>query len=135
MQNFTVYSTDDIIDINVEGLTVSVSPLSYKQKNEIQNLFLSKEALEGAIKCMKYALKDIKGLKNRDGSDFKIKLKNGTLDDKTVDMLLNAPIGGKINIICVSLINGIPDQFMHPETGQPLDGVSYVERGETSAKK
>jgi hypothetical protein len=135
MQNFTVYSTDDIIEINVEGLTVSVSPLTYKQKNEIQNLFLNREALEGAVRCMKYAIKDVSGLKNRDGSEFKLKRKNGMLDDKTIDVLLNAQTGTKINLICVSLINGIPDQFLHPETGKPLDGVSFVESGETPEKK
>lgn len=135
MQNFTVYSTDDIIEVNVEGLTVSVSPLTYKQKNEIQNLFLNREALEGAILAMRYAIKDIKGLKSRDGKDFKLKTKNNQLDDKTVDMLLNSPVGTKINLVCVSLLNGIPDQFLHPETGQPLDGVSYVESGEVIEKK
>jgi len=135
MQNFTVYSTDDIIEVNVEGLTVSVSPLTYKQKNEIQNLFLNREALEGAILAMRYAIKDIKGLKSRDGKDFKLKTKNNQLDDKTVDMLLNSPVGTKINLVCVSLLNGIPDQFLHPETGQPLDGVSYVESGEVTEKK
>ena len=104
MQNFTVYSTDDIIEINVEGLTVCVSPLTYKQKNEIQNLFLNKEALEGAIMAMKYAIKDVRGLKTRDGKDFKVKKKGGLLDDRTVDTLLNSSTGTKINLICVSLL-------------------------------
>ena len=135
MQNFTVYSTDDIIKINIEGLTLSVSPLTYKQKDEIQSLFLSNKALEGAVKAMRYAIKDIEGLKNRDGSDFKLKRKAGQLDDRTVDMLLNAPFGTKMNLVCVSLLNGIPDQFLHPETGKPLEGVSYVESGAVSRKK
>lgn len=135
MQNFTVYSTDDIIEINVEGLTVCVSPLTYKQKNEIQNLFLNKEALEGAIMAMKYAIKDVRGLKTRDGKDFKVKKKGGLLDDRTVDTLLNSSTGTKINLICVSLLNGIPDQFLHPETGKALEGVSFMDVGEKKGKK
>lgn len=135
MREFTVYSTDDIIDIQVEGLTISVSPLTYKQKNEIQNLFLNREAVEGAVRAMKYAIKDVRGLKTRDGQEFKVKRKNGQLDDKSVDVLLNVPVGTKINLVCVSLLNGIPDQFLNPETGEPLDGVSYVKTGETSEKK
>ena len=135
MQNFTVYSTDDIIKINIEGLTLSVSPLTYKQKDEIQTLFINRDAIGGAVKAMKYAVKNIEGLKNKDGSDFKIKLKAGQLDDKTVDMLLNASFGTKMNLVCVSLLNGIPDQFLHPETGQPLEGVSFVESGAATGKK
>ena len=135
MQNFTVYSTDDIIKINIEGLTLSVSPLTYKQKDEIQSLFINRQALEGAVKAMRYAIKDIEGLKNRDGSDFKLKRKAGQLDDKTIDALLNAPFGTKMNLVCVSLLNGIPDQFLHPETGEPLEGVSFVESGTVSRKK
>lgn len=134
MQEFTVFSTDDVIQINVEGLTVSVSPLTYKQKDEIQKLFIERDALGGAVKAMKYAIKDVQGLV-RNGKPLKVKLKNNQLDDKTVDMLLNTPMGTKMNLVCVSLLNGIPKDFLHPETGQPLDGVSYVETKETSSEK
>ena len=135
MQAFTVYSTDEIIKIKIEGLTLSVSPLTYKQKDEIQSLFMNGQALEGAVTSMRYAIKDIEGLKNSDGSKFELKTKAGVIDDRTVDMLLNAPFGTKMNLVCVSLLNGIPSQFLHPETGKPLEGVSFVESRKATRKK
>ena len=133
--SYTVYSTEDIIPIKVEGLTVYVSPLTYKQKDEIQNLFIANKAVEGVVKAMKYAIKDIDGLITPDGNKLKLKLKNGELDDKTIDTLLNTSFGVKLNVVCISLLNGLPKEFIDPQTGEPLEGVEFLSSGESKEKK
>ena len=134
MKNFVVYETNELISINLDGLIVKVSPLNYKQKEEIQSYFNQDKIMEGAATAMKYAIKEISGAKKSDGSDYTLKKEGEYLHSDAIDALLNTSFGPKLNIICIGLLNGIPDKFTNPETRKPLAGVSYVKDGKSGKK-
>jgi hypothetical protein len=126
-----IYSLNDRISIKIDTISILISPLSYKQKAEIQasiaRYAVSKDTsdlLEGSFKALKYSVKDIKGAKNKDDSDYQITLENGIASDDSIEGLLNSSISNKLTNVAISLLNGIPTEIINPMTGEPLEGVT-----------
>jgi hypothetical protein len=124
-----VYGLNDKISIKIDDITIIVSPLSYKQKGEIQSLISrysetkdSMDLIEGSFKTLKYAIKEIKGAKSGD-NDFSIVLENGIASDDSIEALLNSSISGKLTTASLALLNGIPKEIINPITGKALEGV------------
>lgn len=99
-----VYRTTDRVPVKVAGLTFWVSPLSFEQKAKIFDL-ISRDGGVEVVKglasvqmLLKFSVKEVEGLQNPDGTEFKVDLdSDGNLDDDCVDILLNLPDFGKIS--------------------------------------
>ena len=138
MQANKIYRLSDRIPLLIDDITVTISPLSFQEKTEIQSLMLSAtddpmKTMVAARLAIKYAVKDIQGLSYADGTDFAIVSENGTMSDNSVDELLNIPLSHKLIAVCSQLIAGIPSGFSDPVTGKKLAGVSF--KKETVKKK
>ena len=51
-----------------------------------------------------------------------------------MDDLLNVDHDDKLSLVCTSLLNGIPKEFVDPQTGKPIKGIS-IERQSSEKKK
>lgn len=127
-----IYKRTDKINIKVDDVVVTISPLSIHVKTEAaQMMALGKQKgdysmLTNALVLMiKHAVKDIKGLKNHDGSEYKIELEDNCLKDETIEDLFNIEIHTKLTMICTNLMSSIPDKFVD-NNGQEIKGVEFV---------
>lgn len=130
-----IYRTSDNINIKVDSIEVTISPLNMSQKAQLQGDMA--KALEGEVvasmnavsNALKFSIKDIKGLKtlDEDGNevDYKPEFENGQLSDEAISDLFNMEETQKLNSICSSLIGGFNGKFLDPE-GNPLEGVEVV---------
>jgi hypothetical protein len=83
--------------------------------------------LKASKLAMKFAIKEISGLENPDGSSYEVTFDDIGLSDDVINDLGNSEIGDNLNYMCISLLNGLPKQFENPVTKKPLDGVSFAE--------
>lgn len=132
-----IYKVTDLIPLMVDDLTIVVSPLTFEQKMQVQAEILklgSEGAMRGAKLACQYAVKEIKGLKGSDDADYQLVLKDGKITDECWDDLQNVKETQKIITICLNLINGIPKDFVNPQTGEKLKGVAFL-KGDDVKKK
>lgn len=132
----TIYRKEDRVKVKIGSLTVKLSPLSYREKAEAQNLIMSKNptaSMDGSIYAVKCAVKEIEGLKLPDGSAYELEFENGMLTDECIDDLTNLEENDQLFVACLSLLNGIPKKFINPLTGKELEGVKIVK--EKAGKK
>lgn len=130
-----VYRTSDIIDVKIGKMTISISPLNYKVKSDIQSMLINGKALDAAVLALRHGIKKISGLKLADGSDYKVNLQNDVLDESHIDDLLNIPEQSQLTIIALELVNGIPQkEFVDPQTGGTLEGVKIVKKASSRKK-
>lgn len=130
-----IYKTSDRIKVKVDGLVFIISPLSFDQKAEIQALAASGDlykGLQAAKLAVKYAVKDVEGLKDGEG-EYQPQLQDNILDDQSLDDIFNLEQNEKLAFACLNLLQSIPKEFMDPHTGNKLEGVSFVK--ESSGKK
>ena len=129
-----VYRPSDRIKVSIDGLTFTISPLSYHEKAEIQEKAIEagsgnfKAGLDAGMLAIKYALKDVDGLENADGSKFQY-----TGSDEDIDVLFNMEQSDKLSFVCLNLIKGVPKTFIDPHDGKAIAGVKFV--GDSSGKK
>ena len=132
-----LYRLSDKISIKIDGITIKISPLSFAQKSEMQSLLITgkpMDIVQAAHYAVKCAVKEVSGIKLYDGSDYEVEYDGDVLTDECVSDLFNIPQKDKIGLICTELLNGIPDGFIDPQTGDKLEGVSIV-RSKSPAKK
>ena len=90
---------------------------------------------ESAAEALKCAIKGVEGLTLSDGKDYSLEFDdNKELTDECLDDLLNLEVAGELTTISVSLLNGVPKEFVNPNTGEKLDGVEYVDKGGSTKK-
>ena len=134
-----IYRKEDRITIKINKLTVKLAPLSYEEKATAETLILEntqRSSMDGSIYAVKCAVKDIKGLKLPDGSDYELEFENNILTDKCIDDLTNIEGNNELFIACLGLLNGVPSEFINPLTGEKLEGVEIVkEKSEKKAGK
>lgn len=133
-----IRKTTEKVPVKIGELTFKISPLSFEQKCDIQNLLAaggSTSILKASKLAIKYAVKDVEGLENHDGSKYEVKFDEIGLSDETIDDLANTEINDSLNYVCITLLNGLPKRFEHPVTKQPLVGVSFVETEQAEEKK
>jgi hypothetical protein len=121
-----IYSLNDRITVKVGELTFKLAPLSYKQKIEIQNIFKESKDAEGSILCLKYSVKDVEGIETLNGEKYNLSFDESGLTDTCLNDLLNIELSPKLMIACATLVNGIPQEIVHPVTGKPLEGVKII---------
>ena len=137
---FKIYKCSDRIEVNIEGISIFISPLSYQQKMNLQDLMLKasngdmNSAMAAVVSALKMSIKDIKGVQDADGNEYKLEFDNNELTEESVNDLLNMPISGKISTTCTSLLAGVPDKIIGAD-GKPLEGVSIIKKGSTKPGK
>lgn len=131
-----IYRISDRIRLKVDDIEVAISPLSFNQKMNVQAEVLkgdSMSAMRGAALAIKYALKEISGLKCSDGDQYELEFSDDVLSDRCLDDLFNLRVSEKLALVSLNLLQGVPDEFVDPNSGQAIEGVSMVE--EASEKK
>ena len=134
----TIYKTTDQIPLKVKDLTIKVSPLSFEQKMKVQSEILkngAEGAMRGAKLACQFAIKEIKGIVDGSGNEYQIELKDGKLSDECWDDLQNVQETQDLITVCLNLINGVPKEFIDPQTGKKLEGVSFVKKDNPGKKK
>ena len=133
-----IYRVNDIIEVKVEGLVFGISPLSLHHKMDIESDILrgdTKSAMSGAAKAVKYSVKSVSGVKTADNEDYELEFEDGVLSDSCIDDLFNLPETEKLTLACLNLLKSIPDEFVNPHTGKPIEGVKIIKSEEPSGKK
>lgn len=127
----TIYKTSDKIPVKIEDITVKVSPLTYSQKTEVQDLMTKavseqsmKYAMDGAILAIKYSLKSVEGLKDANGENYQIEIEDKQVTDECIDDLLNMKYSQKLSAVCASLVHGVGRDILD-ENGQKIEGISF----------
>ena len=131
-----VYRTTDRIAVKIGELVVKISPLTKYQKERIQGLSLDEKYMRAAAEAIKCGIKDIEGVSNADGSQYKLQFdENNELTEECVDDLMNLGNLSQISTVCNSLLEGIPKEFVNPYTQKKLEGVEFVKVEEAPRKK
>ncbi len=131
-----IYKTTDKIPVKIDSLTFKISPLSFDQKSEIQAELITgnpMSIIKAAKLAIKYAVKDVDGIVDNAGDKYLLEFDNDCLSESCVDDILNIDQNDKLSFVCTSLLNGIPKEFIDPQTGEKLEGVSI--KREPSRKK
>jgi hypothetical protein len=132
----TVYRTSDRIDIKIDSVVFTVSPMDYKTKADIQSNVIAGRIMDAAVVALKNSVKDVKGLKNYDGSQYSLEFdENKILTDECINDLLNISESDKLSLVAVSLTQGMPKDQFTDDKGRPVEGVSIVKRKASSRKK
>lgn len=122
-----IYKTTDRIPVKISDITVFISPLTYAQKEEIQNAFMQNKVFEASRLAIKYAVKKLDGVSLSDGSSYTLELENGALTDGCVDDLLNMSQSQKLAMVCSTLVGSIPTQILD-DRGNPVEGVEILHK-------
>ncbi len=138
-----IYRTSDRIPVKVDDITVTIAPLTFAQKTELQTIMLSAakdpmNAVKGARLAIKFAVKSVAGLEDVNGDKYEVALDSeGLLTDECVDELLNLQEQPKLIALCTQLIGGMPKGIMDPSTGKDMVGVSFetTPKGKPRARK
>lgn len=127
-----IYKTTDRLTYKVDDITIKIAPLNMEQKVELSELMVAgrqdiKKAMEGTVKVLRYALKEVKGLEDSDGNDFELEFDSGMLTEECAEMLLNIEQSPKMIALCSSFVGGVPSEL--PE------GVKSVPKPKALKKK
>lgn len=133
-----IYRTTDVIPVKVDSLVVGISPLTFEQKMQVQSQVLkggTDAAMRGAKLALQSAIKSIKGLEDASGKAYEIDIKDGKLTDECWEDLQNIEETPKLITVCLALINGVPKEFVDPETKKKIPGVSFITAEDSKQKK
>lgn len=133
-----IYRTTDRIPVKIGSITVDVSPLSFEQKADIQAMLMDNNPIsivKAAKQAVKYAVKGISGVKLSDGTNYELDFEGEVLSESCVDDLLNIDQDQKISLVCTTLLNGIPKEFVDPQTGKKIEGISIQRPKVANTKK
>lgn len=132
-----IYRTTDRIPVKIDDIVIEIAPLSFEVKSNIQANLINGDTL-GIVKAAKLAIqhgvKNVKGVENADGSEYSLDFENDCLTEQCVDDLLNIDQDNKISFVCTKLLEGIPKEFVDPQTGKKIEGIK-IERQVGSRKK
>ena len=135
-----VHKTTSIVRYKIDDIEVGIKPLTFLEKASIQKL--TQEASVGDMaaamnlvtETIAICLKDIKGLTNEDGSEYKLEIKDGRLTQECIDDLLNLPHTMKLTQLCSAFLNGIPTQVIGPDQ-KPVEGITLVSNTSGKTRK
>jgi hypothetical protein len=132
-----IYRMSDRIKLKVDDLEVTIGPLSIHQKASVEEIASSASLIKASLEAMKYAIKDIKGLEDKDGKEYKIERdEEGYLTEDALNDIFNLENSYKLVAISLNLVNSIPDEFIDVNTGKPIEGVEFViDEGKKGKKK
>jgi hypothetical protein len=134
------YRPSDLVKVKIGEAIFYVSPLKYGQKTEImgltqpQNGIVFTDVAQAAYKLVKYCVKKVENIVYADGEPLVLKIIDGELTDESVEELLNISISTELIITCQSMLNGVPDKVINPETGAVLKNVQILKGGKGPKK-
>lgn len=137
-----IYKSTDKIKLKLGELQISVSPLTFYQKSEIQ-LILQEAAskkdpmglMKAAFVCVKYAVKEIHGVETADGSQYELEFDGDVLSDECVNDLFSLEESEKLSLVCINLLQSRYSKFIDPNTQEILKGVEIIEKSKPEKKK
>ena len=111
-----IYPASARIPIKVGDVTFVVKPLTTSGRHRLTEYFTRKQGkevkmdMEYHYQCLKLTLCDVKGLKNPDGSSYKLKVDNeGFVTDDCLDEVSQVLHSSQVAIAASSLIGGMVD--------------------------
>jgi len=132
-----IYKIGSKVAVNVADLVIEISPMTFEQKAQVQQTLVTGDimaALTATKLAVKFGLKSIKGLEDEDGNEYSLEMDSEGVSDSSLDDIFNIQESGDIATVCMELLRGIPKSFVHPETGKPLKGVSFVKKASAGKK-
>lgn len=132
-----IYRLSDRVKLKVDDLEVMIGPLSIHQKSAIEEAAKSSGLLKASLLAMKFGIKDVSGLVDKDGKSYEIKRdEQGNIADEVLEDLFNIENSYKLIAISLNLLNSIPSEFIDVNTGKKLEGVEFVQdKKESEGKK
>lgn len=111
-----IYKTTDRIQYKIGEITVSISPLSVGDKNTLSEYMIKgqskqdvKSLMEGSVYVLQCAVKDVKGLEDSDGNEYKLQFdESNKLTRECAEDLLNLEQSTNLLSLCSMFINGVP---------------------------
>lgn len=110
-----ILRTSDKVSIKHGEIEVIVSPPTYAQKIELMNCFKLAEGkdtidfLKSSLMSLKFAVKEVNGIKTHLDEDYKVELKDGVLSDDCASELLsafaNTPLIGAISTVQAGILD------------------------------
>lgn len=129
----------DRIKFSVKDIEFVVAPLSIMQKSEISgaNKNFGGESQIDLVKSqflyIKYGLKEMNGVTDHDGNEYKLQFDDGCLTDSCVDEIFNMEQKEDFLNIAWQFFNGLPEKLIDPATGKTLKGVKLEVLGKGGA--
>jgi hypothetical protein len=126
----------DRFKIKLEGVTITVAPLSGRQKLEMTSmikqhengkLYIDKASQEHFL--VKYSIKEVEGLKDYDGKDYVLDFHSDSLSDDCAEEVLSFLVNTYFTVANTQIISGLFGEVINPITGKAIKGIS-VERVE-----
>jgi hypothetical protein len=120
----------DRFKINLEGVTVTVAPLSGRQKLEMTSLidqrkdgkfYIDKAAQE--LYLIKHSVKELKGIKDHDDAEYALEFEGEYLSDTCAEELLGFLVNTYFTTANTQAMNGVFGDVVNPMTGKPIDGI------------
>lgn len=118
-----ILTLKDRVKVSVDGVTFYVSPLSREAKRQLAGCRFVESGeekmnlYEANTILLKYGLKDVEGLKDYHGDNYKLEFDNEKLTEECVSDILNLPVKDSLLAAAWSVSNGSHEEFN-------LDGVA-----------
>lgn len=118
-----VSSLDDRFEIVLDGVKFIFGPMSKRQKLDVIKVSKIENGetlnnLDMGIRALQYTLKDVEGIKKRNGEDFKLEFDNGKVSEASVDTLLNCTMSDTLVLAALEFIIGIPEKIRNVVMGE-----------------
>lgn len=130
----TIYRLSDRLKYQVKDIIVTISPIAFAAKSEIQKLLVQSTQTgdvtlinEAVLKMMKYCIKDIEGVTLMCGSPYVITLdSDGRISDQSVEDLLNMEHSTELASICAHMVRGTGGAVIIDAKGKIIKGVKLI---------
>ncbi len=132
-----IYKVEDRIPVKIDDIKIIIAPLTYEVKCEIQAELVTGSPLaivKAAKMAIQHGVKGIEGVEHSDGSEYQLDFEANALTEDCVSDLLNIDQDNKISFVCTKLLEGIPSEFVDPQTGEKIKGIK-IERPSVPRKK
>ena len=117
--------------INLEGVTVTVAPLSGSQKlemtsmvrqNEDGKFYVDKNRQE--LFLVKHSVKEISGLKDMDDNEYLLEFEGEKLKEDCAEEVLGFLVNTMFTFANTQAMKGLFGEVINPFTQEPIKGVS-----------
>jgi len=129
----------DIIKVETGDLTFHLTPLTFAQRSEVNGELqkvagqLIRNSFEMAGLAVRYALRQVDGLKTHNGTAWKIEheAKSGKVNDASLDVLASIPDHSHVLFdSCVTLSSTGPFKELKDGNGKVVEGVKVILPGD-----
>lgn len=131
--------------IKMGEISLKLAPLSGRQKVEMTSLY-TQDPATGRFKVdkpaqehymVKQSIKEISGLKDDDGNDYKLEFDGDVLTETCAEEVLGFLVNTYFTTANVQAIAGLYGEVISPLTNKPIKGVSverYIKEGVSEGK-